>query len=76
MFFSAAYLNISTILFLKCSILTLVWAMERLEKLIAEVGNLRRTMDNQIMGIQDELKKSKEEVAESVAKKVKKSMPP
>ena len=76
MFFSAAYLNISTILFLKCSILTLVWAMERLEKLIAEVGNLRRTMDNQIMGIQDELKKSKEEVAELVAKKVKKSMPP
>ena len=50
--------------------------MERLDELITEVRDLRRTMENQIKGIQDELKKSKEEVAESVAKKVKRSMPP
>ena len=50
--------------------------MERLDELIAEVRDSRRTMENQIKGIQDELKKSKEEVAESVAKKVKRSMPP
>ena len=69
-------LKTSTIFFLKLPILTVVHAMERLDELIAKVRDSRRTMENQINGIQDELKKSKEEVAESVAQKVKRSMPP
>ena len=43
------FLQHTCILFLKCTILS-VRAMERLDKL----------MENQIMGMQDELKKSKE----------------
>ena len=68
-------LKTSTIFFLKLPILTVVHAMERLDELIADVRDSRRTMENQINGIQNELKKSKEEVAESVAQKVKRSMP-
>ena len=48
--------------------------MERLDELIAEVRDSRQTMENQIKGIQDELK-SKEDVVESVTKNVKRSMP-
>uniref|UniRef100_A0A1X7TG37 Uncharacterized protein n=1 Tax=Amphimedon queenslandica TaxID=400682 RepID=A0A1X7TG37_AMPQE len=49
---------------------------ERLEELITEVQDSRRAMEDQIKGIEKELKKSKEEVAQSVALKVKRSMPP
>lgn len=48
--------------------------MERLEELIREVRESRQAMEDQIKGM--ELKKNKEEVAETVAKKVKRSMPP
>ena len=50
--------------------------MERLDELITEVRDSRRAMKNQIKGIQDEIKRNKEEVAETVAKKVKRSMLP
>ena len=53
------FLQHTCILFLKCTILS-VRAMERLDKLITEIRDLRQTMENQIMGMQDELKKSKE----------------
>ena len=49
---------------------------ERIAELIEAVNTLRELMERQIKEIREDIKKNKEEVADTVVKRVKRTLPP